>query len=47
MQIIYISFEEIDESIEALMMSRDFKKSDNESIRQILNCSHSWKELLL
>lgn len=29
------------------MMSREIKKQDNESIRQILNCSNSWKEMLL
>jgi hypothetical protein len=47
MQILYITFLEIDESIAFLIKSRKLKLHEADSIRQLLLCSQQWKDLIL
>jgi hypothetical protein len=47
MQILYVTFLEIDESIAFLMKGRKIKLHEADPIRQLLLCSQQWKDLIL
>ena len=47
MQILYITFLEIDESIAFLIKGRKLKLHEADPIRQLLLCSQQWRELIL
>lgn len=47
MQILYITFLEIDGSIASLIRSRKLKLHEADPIRQLLNCSQQWKDFIL
>jgi hypothetical protein len=47
MQILYITFLEVDESIAFLIKGRKLKLHETDPVRQLLLCSQQWKELVL
>ena len=46
MQILYITFGFIDESLSFLITARKFKAQEADSIKQILLCQEQWKEIV-
>ena len=46
MQILYITFGFVDESLSQLITAKKYKSQDSESIRQILIYEEQWKELV-
>ena len=47
MQILYITFLEIDSSIASLIKFRKLKLHEADPIRQLLTCSQQWKDFIL
>ncbi len=47
MQILYITFSFIDQSMAQILGSRKFKQQESESIRQLLIYEQQWKELVV
>jgi hypothetical protein len=47
MQILYITFLEVDESIAFLIRGRKLKLHETDPVRQLLLCSQQWRELVI